>query len=161
MNSQDVLDARPHWWAAFQAYDQVQEHPATGGRILPLSSPEPLDDKGLHMGTMTPIFETKEAAGQWIAAFREGHPDTVDLWDKYGPVMMSPKQLRDAFIGIHKLREPYPTEHIVPIPIVHEVLLEFFKRYSEGMKKDPVRGHADAQNFAMRHRHLQPNPELI
>lgn len=168
MHPADVIAARRYWWVAYRANSVVQPHPAIGGAILPLSPEEPMlpheralpPTRWTKVAIATPIFETKEDAERWIAAWRECHPEVVDLWDKYGPITMTPTQIRDALAMPHRHDDPSTREHFVPLPVVHELAEEFFRLYHDGHQRGPLHAHGPAKEFALHHIGTAPDLTL-
>lgn len=123
MNALEKLKSRPHWWVAYHGFGTETDAPATGGRVLPISAKTPaIINRSSAELVLTPIFETRPDAEAFVAEFRAQHPNIIDLWEKFGPVMMTPKQVEECLLG----------EHCVPIMIYHAVIEEFIRRYVNG-----------------------------
>lgn len=171
MQAPDVLHARPHWWVATLPYDAFADH-ATGVLILPLSAEEPLDfteralqpQQWTRTGVMTPIFETRLDAEQWVHTFREHNVERPLPWEKYAALKMTPRQIEDGLLRRRRMQTPPPSYHIIPVPVAHEIAAEFFEIYHGGFANRmsrPARGDLPAQIFALEHMDTPPNPEIV
>lgn len=132
-----ALKAGHGWWVAFMLYEDVQEMPATGGHVLPATGKEPLRT-GAFTVAGTYIFLDKAHCEEWIATFKECHPDVVLLWEHIKPLPLRWDQVEPVLLKFG----------IVPVQ-VRGWAPELFKRYREGHAGMLGDKHGPAWQFAV------------